>query len=352
MNSAVSAARLPVLDMLRGVAVLMVYFAHTLGAPAGGVLGVDIFFPLSGFLISSMLIDEFAKSGYVRFHMFYLRRATRLLPAFICTIFLYGGIRFFLHPEQPFVGIYKAVQVLFLSDWNRDVPALAHVWSLSVEWQFYFVWPFILVVLMKIGVSRAQIALICLTIIVALWSSVSDFGEMRSRVGGLLLGAALACLADNPYLIRPGGHPRIEQTLFVAALLSAVAFSFLPAPTRHLSPPSLGYVLMPVLCVLMIGLALRLQPSTGHLLLCNPLLVYFGRISYGLYLYHFLIIFAFWGNFNDSYGPFAKMLCYLLVCVPLAELSFRYVEQPLLRLGRRRHPPLAAPARLSPRPVT
>ncbi len=147
----------PALDGMRGVAVLVVVGLH-MYVPflAGGYLGVDIFFVLSGFLITSLLLEEWRRSGRISFRDFYLRRALRLLPALFAFLLILQAYILLRMRGDEFWQMEKAslAVLAYFGNWAKaygvDLRALNHMWSLAVEEQFYFVWPVIFLLLLRI----------------------------------------------------------------------------------------------------------------------------------------------------------------------------------------------------------
>ncbi len=157
------AGRLGAVDGLRGIAVLAVFLNHTWQVPHGGHLGVDIFFVLSGFLISSQLFAELERSRRVDLAHFYARRCWRLLPAFgvMCLLYLLLLVAFPLYVTSASPLTVLTLPLMANIYWagnEQPVPQLDHTWSLAVEWQFYLVWPLLLMLLARLGVHRRLLA--------------------------------------------------------------------------------------------------------------------------------------------------------------------------------------------------
>src|SRR5262245_43689955 len=157
------ASRVPELDGIRGIAVLMVVGFHLAGIYSG-FLGVDIFFVLSGFLITSILLREYHELGTIRLRAFYFRRALRLLPALAVFLAAYGGICLMRgRPADNTLSAIASVQFYYVN-WleafgsSVDLDMLTHTWSLSVEEHFYFVWPLALIVLLRYVKNYRRIA--------------------------------------------------------------------------------------------------------------------------------------------------------------------------------------------------
>src|SRR5262249_10444122 len=162
----------PWLDGLRGLAILMVLAFHCRLLP-GGSLGVDIFFVLSGFLITSLLVEEWERRGTISFKHFYLRRALRLLPAFLLTllacavaIWIWGS-----REELATLGRESLVAICYISNWPAlhqvGMPHLGHTWSLSLEEQFYFLWPLLLWLMLWLRLPRRRLIAVLVAGIVA-----------------------------------------------------------------------------------------------------------------------------------------------------------------------------------------
>lgn len=324
--------RQPALDGLRGLAALLVFFHHTLQIPTGGYLGVSLFFTLSGFLISTLLLAEIENHGTPRIGRFYLRRAVRLVPAFFAMVVLYLGIRFCFAPLEPSVGPRRFLQLLFLSDFVVSVPFLSHVWSLSIEWQFYFIWPLVLAGLMKLGVSYERLSVSALSAACVIWILRFCYG-VDLKVDALLLGSSLALFIRSVSTRAVWRWPRLGQCLLVLALVGTLALSFASDYRGTWIAVWVGYAGIPVLCAVMIGCAQLSSGPAERVFLTNGLLAYFGRISYGLYLYHYPVAAS---MYVRGYNGTAMMLVGLAVSIPLADVSWRYLEAPLLRLERRR----------------
>src|SRR6516225_5035441 len=153
------------LDGLRGLAILMVLAFH-LGYLPGGSLGVDVFFVLSGFLITTLLVEEWNRRGSISLKTFYLRRALRLLPAFLTLLLLCTLAGLFLSSAQERPARRQEVIVAgcYIANLpnlhHTPMPILGHTWSLSVEEQFYLLWPLLLVLMLGLKLPRRRILLL------------------------------------------------------------------------------------------------------------------------------------------------------------------------------------------------
>jgi len=152
----------PALDGFRGVSILAVMLYNT-GILTGGFLGVDMFFVLSGFLITSLLLDELASTGHVSFRAFYVRRALRLLPALAPLVVIAGGAMIVWDPSLGTVGFVLSV-IFYTANWaivyGLPQGLLGHAWSLAIEEQFYAIWPPLLLLLVRMVRRRWALLLI------------------------------------------------------------------------------------------------------------------------------------------------------------------------------------------------
>jgi peptidoglycan/LPS O-acetylase OafA/YrhL len=246
----------PALDGVRAIAILAVLAFHS-GALRGGFIGVDIFFVLSGFLITTLLLQEWRETGRIRFADFYRRRAARLLPALFVTIAAVAVIyevssSFGLHTDRGFAGIAAAVLfysgnwIIALSQGNIPFGLLAHTWSLAIEEQFYLVWPVLLLLLLSLSRRKnlRPLLAIALTLAVAsallrfvLWNAHTGgniYFRTDTRADGLLLGCALAVVystgSGRAVLARYAGR----QTIAVLAVTAMAFFALSMTPRADL----------------------------------------------------------------------------------------------------------------------
>jgi peptidoglycan/LPS O-acetylase OafA/YrhL len=274
----------PSLDAVRGVAILLVLLGH-FGVidEAAATVGVSLFFALSGYLITGLLLGEWADHGGISFGAFYLRRARRLLPALIILLVVAGtaaAVRGELENWLP----GAATVVLYVANWGYltgIVPQeLSHTWSLAIEEQFYLLWPgaFLLMARRGLPALTVGIAVLIAASIVSIlpWypgMGLAYYGSPQRAVG-LLVGVLLAVLSYRAG--RDVEAPRILAVLSVGALMVtglAGAFQVVMAP------------LVPFLCATIVAwFAARPQ------VLAWPPLTGTGRISYGLYLYHYPLV--------------------------------------------------------------
>jgi len=321
----------PRLDGLRAIAVLMVMLFHAQIVPWGGG-GVDVFFVLSGWLITGMLQRELDQSGRIDLPGFFARRARRLLPALWLLLVVYTSLSPQLWSHwRPILWIDVIAAALFLSDWRealwKNSGPISHTWSLSVEMQFYLVWPFILMALRPLGRGRAVVVLGVLWLVVTIARSefiAAGKDDLAYFLGllhatGLILGGILA--------LRPPAAPAAVGYL---GLLGMVALAF--APNTH---ATLFWRLPAIEAA-----AAMVVMAPPAWLAFNPL-VWLGQISYGVYLWHIPVLKALWGL-----PTWPRLLAMAVVSVLLASASFVFIEQPIRRWRfRPRLAPAAAPTR-------
>lgn len=364
---------LPGLDGVRALAIIgvLLYHADVTGTKggfftgfAGGFLGVDVFFVLSGFLITTLIVEEFARSGRINFGQFYLRRARRLLPALFLMLAVVAVIAaFFYHDSAQSVRTDGLASLLYVTNWwfifqehsyftSWGTSLLQHLWSLSVEEQFYLIWPAIAFVLLK---WRGRKAVFVTALVLSLASTIWMFYVVTSQgllqpgsdpsrayfgtdthVMGLLLGAAMAIVW------RPG---RLKQTLSAGAAmtitfigfasLAAIIWIFISVPESSHWLYQGGFLALSLIVCLLIAGASHPGAPFGKIFGAQPMR-WFGQRSYGLYLWHWPI-FLLLQPVEDIpiVGVWNFVLRMALTCA-VAEISYRFFELPIRRgvIGR------------------
>ena len=336
---------------MRAVAVVGVMFVHfdQRWLLPGGGFGVDVFFVLSGFLITSLLIGEWDNGGgRIRFRNFYARRALRLFPALGCTIVLavalaviFGGAI----GHATLVGLPWVL--LYVGNWarafnNAALGSLGHTWSLAIEEQFYLLWPAMFVCISRRGFRRDRVALSLALLAVTVMIYRVVLGVLRyqayrisngtdTHCDGLLIGCAVAFWLTSDQSQRI--HPWIRRGLKGATWLAAatiVAIFLLEGAHVELTYPAV------VLSagVLLVGLVID-APTRLERVLSSRSAVWIGRRSYGLYLWHYVIYVGIpWPHFHwplnvvDGGAKFAASFV-------VAAISYRFIELPALRLKSR-----------------
>jgi peptidoglycan/LPS O-acetylase OafA/YrhL len=348
----------PALDGVRGIAVTMVvalhlgyafFPGHSQDLFPGGFLGVDVFFVLSGFLITGILVEERAQTGSLSFRRFYWRRAYRLLPALAVLGVVHLGYTIVvgrpLGPELRSLGS----MALYFNNWAQaagwETPAdLDHAWSLSIEEQFYAVWPLAILLLMRSRRRETVVAgILAVAVAAALWrwrlweSSGFNAAYFRTdaRIDNLLIGAAAALAWRWGWI-----------SGVVARRGAAVALPGLLALGLHLDQERddeifrWGLSLAALLgAALVLGAAAGTSPWNG--LLRSRVLVALGRVSYGVYLWHVPVIYLTLRHLERLPAP-AEVAVSLAGTAAAVLASWVLVERPLLDRKDRRQPRVSA----------
>jgi peptidoglycan/LPS O-acetylase OafA/YrhL len=358
------------LDGLRGAAILLVLGIHAyLPFFKGGYLGVDLFFAISGFLITCLLLQEFDERGAINLKAFYKRRALRLLPALVVVLALPSAFVLWKGREDPMKVLLTVSAALFyFTNWlvahygitSTNFPVS---WSLAQEEQFYLIWPITLFFLLRWRVSRVHVAalLAATAVILAvrrafLWQGEESwlllYHSPDTRSDAILLGCTLALLVHR----RPIPASRLSRlAVALASLAAAGGLAFLVSSFWIRSPFMYqgGFLLAAALaCTVLYGVLLP-RSLLQRLFSFRPL-VWVGRLSYSLYLWHSLTIKTSERFLNEYSVPWgAALVVEFALTFLVAWLSYRFVESPFLRLkGRSASQPSHAPARPGPRGKT
>lgn len=282
------------LDGIRGIAVILVMVFHS-KAPffPGGYLGVDVFYVLSGFLITSILHGELARTGTIDIPRFYLKRFARLAPPLFLMLALYLGLAPLAWPEYGQHGRDALLAAVYLSDYSRAIwgmpDMLRHTWSLAVEEHFYLLWPLVVLLLRPLGPRGALHVLLLLYVSGTVWRiSCAAFQgwdmtyyRFDTRMTGMLIGAAAAMMLSVDLSPRIG---RVAPALYLAFYLLFAVF----AGWRDSAVLQYGVMLAELATAAAIIQVMQSQQPVRWL--TSPLLVYVGQLSYGLYLFHFPVM--------------------------------------------------------------
>lgn len=347
---------MPALDGLRAAAVAAVLLYHGDVAWArGGYLGVDAFFVLSGFLITSLLLAEWQKTGGIDLPRFWRRRARRLLPALFLVLAM---VAVFAASWAPADMLQKLrgdafAAIGYVANWRfiasgqsyfaqfASPSPLQHVWSLAIEEQFYLVWPPAFLLLLRVtrgsrpavlGITAAM-ATVSAVLMAALFTPGADPARVYygtdTRAQSLLIGAALALLLDRQ---RVGttriGRRCLHATAMGAALLLAWAWARTPDDAAWLYRGGLALIAL-LVAVVIASVTAETPGPLGRLLSLRPVR-WIGLISYGLYLWHWPVYVALSTGRTGLDGP--ALLTVRLACtVGLATVSYYLVELPIRR---------------------
>ena len=348
-----SLKRMPALDGIRAIAVIMVVVTH-FGAASPryyhyfhpGLLGVDIFFVLSGFLITSILLEEFEKTGSISLKNFFVRRFLRLMPAYwMCLLFLHFVAPHFLTGVEAQAA--KSNRSLFygliyMTNWQsvagEYLGVFSHLWSLAVEEQFYFTWAPLLLLLFIVTKSRRAVVVVTLLLNVLLlnWLEIkignrsANIAATDCRLIALLIGALAGMVSFWKIYPREFFKSKYIDLLGAASAIAAVVlasqFSLDPLPSFRVLP---WFALS--VAVFVVWSANRTR-SVVHLLLTFPPLVWIGQVSYGLYLWHlFFVVYV-------RYQPWSlpmKLSVGVAASLIVTAASYYLLERPFLKLKDR-----------------
>ena len=332
------------LDGLRGLAVLAVVVFHlAAGWAVNGYVGVDVFFALSGFLITALLLGERARTGRIALPQFYARRLLRLYPALLVTVL--GVLLLGVLAGQPGRVVPGAVAALaYAANWwiytGHEAVLLDHTWTLAIEEHFYLLWP-VLVLLLTERRLRALglgVAAVLAVVVLTPWPDAVE-GVRGSYLRGapIVWGSALAALVHGR---QPG--PRVQALaawagLGALLLLGVILVVPWPLPLVWLT----GVRSVPgLLSVLVIAAAVLHPPAPAARALCWGPLRWVGRRAYGVYLYHLPVVMVL-GFQVDALPGWARAPLACGVTLALAALSYQWIERPFLLLKRRFRPAVA-----------
>ncbi|MHB1089979.1 MAG: acyltransferase family protein, partial [Ilumatobacteraceae bacterium] len=376
---------LPSLDGLRAVAVIAVIIYHAnKGWLGGGFLGVEIFFVISGYLITTLLVTESANTGRVSLKAFWLRRARRLLPA-LWTLLLAVTVYCALFERDALGALRGDVigSLVYGFNWFQIwvgssyfsafgfVP-LRHLWSLAVEEQFYFVWPLLMLVLLKGGrryLHLVGILFLLTSVSISIYiASVYQSGVVGtveqspeqylslvghtvlrldylflgtlSRAGGLLIGAALA-MFWRPWESNREGRNRSRWRVDLVGFIGLVSLGVMLWKFRSVIEGTVlggnrgydllfrgGFLLVGVASIAAIAAAVYPGAGITHQILNNGLLRWVGQRSYGLYLYHWPI-FQFYRRFAGKPLNLTEFSVLMFLALIITALSYRFIEMPV-----------------------
>jgi peptidoglycan/LPS O-acetylase OafA/YrhL len=356
-------SRLSGLDGLRGIAVLAVIIYHAdISMLMGGFLGVDVFFVLSGFLITNLLLEELARTNTIDRASFYLRRIRRLLPALFLVLIasvLVSGL--FVADAAYQVRRDLPWAIAFVLNWSylffeqsyfvniSRPPLLQHLWSLSIEEQFYVIWPLLIIGLYKLPLRRVtpRQKVFVLSLVLALAStawmmylSISNgfpipndpsrvyFGT-DTHAMGLLIGCATAALWRSEKLslrLTPDRATAMNGIGFLS--LAGIAYFFLFVGELNEFLYRGGFLVLSILTAVLIVIAAHPGLKFGARL-GNPVLKWFGDRSYGIYLWHWPVFVLMRTGIDVQWSEPIIFVAKIAIVLVISDLSYRFVELPV-----------------------
>jgi len=329
--------RIPQIQALRAVAAVLVVIYHA-KVTSGGYIGVDIFYVISGFLITGLLLRELDGTGSLALKAFYLRRIKRLLPASFFVLFVTAIVAWTVYPTTLRHGLGKDIAAAgaYVSNylfalWQMDYqnlnatpPVVIHYWSLAVEEQFYLFWPFIILALYRFGARRAvfigvaaiTIASFLLSLFLTPREPIWSFYSLPTRAWELGIGALLLFI---PKRIRFSSN-------YGWAALALILYGTLTFTDKTPFPGTAA--LVPVIGTAFAIASLNNWPRAMNRFGNLKIVQWLGEISYPLYLWHWPVLVipsVAWGR---SLVAHELLICVLLTAL-LADLTHRFIEDPI-----------------------
>jgi peptidoglycan/LPS O-acetylase OafA/YrhL len=320
------------LDVLRGVAILLVMLRHAVPGvfQGAGVVGVVVFFALSGYLITGVLQRDLAERGRVRFGHFYLRRAARLLPALLVLVAVFAAVTLLLDPIGDRDRLPATTAVLLTFTANLPIadisPAAFHAWTLATEEQFYLLWPAVLAIAWPRRRTATALALsaflaiaACTATLVWLWPHLDNAYALPTSWWVCFVIGAAARLHGTP--------ERVPRWMVPVALAGLAALAVVPLRGHALTYLVAG----PAIAALTAILLLRWSSWQSTTNPATRALAALGVLSYGAYLWNYPLTLWLRPHLDGWAGPVAAALT-----VVAAVVSWRWVEEPVMRRQSRR----------------
>ena len=343
----------PELDGLRGAAILSVMAFHTYPPfLKGGFIGVDIFFVLSGFLITSLLVSEYDRYGSVSLKNFYMRRVLRLAPALILLLLAFCLTSFIFLSNEKAISNYidSIISLFYLSNWARALSwhppdFLGHTWSLSIEEQFYIVWPILLLTLLRSFNSRKLVVFFTISFALLAWTfrvylhakgatPVRLYNGLDTRADALMVGCAFGVAYASGFFNKQDRKLILSRILaFIAPVSALILLAFsVGANWRAPYMYQFGFFAIEILIAAILIDVMVNNRSILKRILATRFLVWVGSISYGLYLWHYPIYRA---MFSLELSAAVVITVGSLLTFVVAMLSYYLMEKPILKLKKR-----------------
>lgn len=341
----------PALDGVRGIAVVMVVLYHFVTPrwfpfDVGGYLGVELFFVLSGFLITALLVGEFRATGSLSLRRFYARRVLRLQPAQLALAAFVVLVAVTFAPDDTRRALLAGVgsSLLYFANWVKaygwwNQGAMTHTWSLAIEEQYYLLWaPVVFLVARRFGAGAVVRVAIAATVAgfawrVAMYSMGATFDRMYNgtdtRVAAIMVGSAIGAACATGALPTPGR----PDVLAGAGLIAVVGLGLFLPDSRELQGFGLTAVDLLIGLTILGCVSLPAEGRVTRWLSARPLVVV-GRVSFGLYLWHKAIIVLVNGR-RFGLNWWTEAVVETAIFVPATYLSWRWIERPAGRHRQR-----------------
>lgn len=343
----------PAIDGLRAVSVAAVVLYHAdVSWMPGGFLGVEVFFVVSGFLITSLLVEERHHAGSISLRNFWMRRGRRLLPALYLLLAVVSVASLLVYRDAAGrMGGDVLSAIFYVHNWWQIAqdqsyfaqagrpPLLQHLWSLSIEEQFYLIFPPILALAMARFVrNRIVWVLVAMAVASSVWMAIGfeEFTDPSrvyystfTRASGMLLGAVLA-LVWAPWRTKGRAAPTAGPALNVAGILGLVLIGWFFTRVNAFDPFIYrgGFLMLDVVCIVVIAVLVHPSASLNRVLGLPPL-VWLGQRSYAIYLWHWPIFMVTRPELDVPLTGVPLFVLRIGLTLAAAELSYRYVEQPM-----------------------
>lgn len=322
------------LDGLRAIAIGLVMLLHAhfyLGK--NGQIGVAVFFTLSGFLITTLLLEEYQKTNRVSFLGFYIRRTMRLFPG-LYVLLLFVVIYAILYKsivdqeiifKEALSAAFYVNNISWKWGWGNSALILGHTWSLACEEQFYLIWPWILLLAIKFrSLLKLQYFLFVFIAVSWIFKSKGIYPDIVSSIiqESIFIGCLGALLRWNNVV------PQITTSLTIISLLIILIIGILPIhlPFNLFNPCAI------LTMIVILGLVNNSTTITNKILANSPM-VFIGKISYSLYLWHVVVFRLF--TWHSTLSPQISFVSKFLTTFVLATASFYLIENPATALGRK-----------------
>ncbi|MGC3944364.1 MAG: acyltransferase [Chryseolinea sp.] len=339
-------------DGLRGFAVLMVVMCHgSYGLFPGGFLGVDLFFVISGYLITGMLWSECAATGTISRKNFYARRLLRLYPALLIAVVIALALWRYTNiwkAGDPFIAAFSSFFYLANIVDDEVMGNMNPFWSLSVEEHFYLIWPLIILAVLSGLASAQRVSFITLLIIgTTLFRIMAGYhGEWHygrividpysftlCRIDCILIGALMYFSIQCGSLSLISGNKKLHQLLLTFSMLAFVSFGFMINWSDSFWLKG-GFLLTNAVSAIVVFEALRNSDSP---IFSNKAITWIGQRSYGIYVYHYPI-FLVLEHLRRPHDPLNFVLVSFLriiLSIAIAGLSYKFIERPALRYKKK-----------------